>query len=246
MNSTKGYPYYSRLYPIFNKETIYLDREQNKCITFPIPIFKQMENSNGKKLYSSNHYFEPINKYQNISFTDIKDLTSETENFIDIFLINKQQHKITINEGLIGFMYQNITFIKQNEEMYQTNSIDFFTALYFLTYENENDINEILNIQQNETIEQVATFERKPNFKCKFNIHKYTESEKEFIQMFDFQHSYLTQDEFEKVVKIILDYKQVYATTKFDVGKTKVKLNLPIKKDAIFKKQRISKVPIHL
>ena len=246
MNSTKGYPYYSRLYPIFNKETIYLDREQNKCITFPIPIFKQMENSNGKKLYSSNHYFEPINKYQNISFTDIKDLTSETEHFIDIFLINKQQHKITINEGLIGFMYQNITFIKQNEEMYQTNSIDFFTALYFLTYENENDINEILNIQQNETIEQVATFERKPNFKCKFNIHKYTESEKEFIQMFDFQHSYLTQDEFEKVVKIILDYKQVYATTKFDVGKTKVKLNLPIKKDAIFKKQRISKVPIHL
>ena len=64
--------------------------------------------------------------------------------------------------------------------------------------------------------------------------------------MFDFQHSNLTQSEFEKVVTIILDYRQVYATTKFDVGKTKVKLNLPIKKDAIFKKQRISKVPIYL
>ena len=70
--------------------------------------------------------------------------------------------------------------------------------------------------------------------------------DKEFIQMFDFQHSYLTQEEFEKVIRIILTYKQVYATTKFDVGKTKVKLNLPMKKDAIFKKQRISKVPIHL
>ena len=130
--------------------------------------------------------------------------------------------------------------------MYQTNSLDLFTALYHLTYENENDINEILNIQNNETIEQVATFERKPKFKCKFNINKYTESEKEFIQMFDFQHSHLIQSEFEKVVTIILDYRQVYATTKFDVGKTKVKLNLPIKKDAIFKKQRISKDPIHL
>ena len=64
--------------------------------------------------------------------------------------------------------------------------------------------------------------------------------------MFDFQHSQLTQNEFEKVVTILLDYRQVYTTTKFDVGKTKVKLNLPIKKDAIFKKQRISKVPIHL
>ena len=48
------------------------------------------------------------------------------------------------------------------------------------------------------------------------------------------------------MVTIILEYKQVYATTKVDFGKTKVKLNLPMKKDAIFKKQRISKVPIHL
>ena len=93
---------------------------------------------------------------------------------------------------------------------------------------------------------EVATFERKPIFKCKFNISKYTETDKEFIQMFNFQHSYLTQIEFEKVIKIILTYKQIYATTKIDVGKTNVKLNLPMKKDAIFKKQRISKVPIHL
>ena len=196
-----------------------------------------MEKSNGKAIYNSNYYFEPINKYHNLSFTDIEDLTAEKEHFMDIFLVNKNLHKVTINEGLIEFMYQNITFKKQNEEMYQTNSIDLFTALYHLTYENKNDINEILIIQDSETIEQVATFERKPNFKCKFNINNYTESEKEFIQMFDSQHSHLTQDEFEKVVTIILDYRQVYATTKFDVGKTKVKLNLPIKKDAIFKKQ---------
>ena len=198
MNSTKGYPYYSRLYPIYKKESIYHEKEQHRCITFPIPIFKQMEKSNGKVIYSSYYYFAPINNYHNLSFTDIKDLTTETEHFMDIFLVNKNQHKITLNEGLIGFLYQNITFKKQNEEMYQTNSVDLFKALYHLTYENENDINEILNIQDNETIEQVATFERKPNFKCKFNINKHTESEKEFIQMFDFQHSHLTQNEFEK------------------------------------------------
>ena len=104
-------------------------------------------------------------------------------------LDKKNQHKVTINAGQIGFMYQNITFKQHKEEMYQTNSIDLFSALYHLTYENENDINEILNIKENETIEQVATFERKPNlnanliltniqnqkrnsFKCLiFNIH---------------------------------------------------------------------------
>ena len=131
------------------------------------------------------YYFEPINKYQNLSFRDIKNLSVEKEHFIDIFLINKNQHKMTINVGLIGFMYQNITFKQHKEEMYQTNSIDLFSALYHLTYENENNINEILNTQENETIEQVATFGRKHNFKCKFDINKYTTSEKIFIQLFD-------------------------------------------------------------
>ena len=128
MNSTKGYPYYSRLYLIFNKEPMYLERDQYKCITCPIPILKQMEKSNGKTIYKSMHYFEPINKYQNLSFTDIKDLSIEKEHFIEIFLINKNQHKMTINVGLIGFMYQNITFKQHKEEMYQTNSIDLFSA----------------------------------------------------------------------------------------------------------------------
>ena len=246
MNSTKGYPYYSRLYPIFNREAIYIEQNQNKSVTFPIPIFKQMKKSNEKTIHKSHLYFEPINKYHNISFTDIKDFTADEEYFIEILLINKNRHRKTINTGLIGFMNRNVTFKKQDNEIYQTNSIDLFKALYHLTYESEHDISEILNIQENKTIQQVATFERKPNFKCKFNINKYSKQDKEFIQMFDFQHSHLTQEEFEKVATIILQYKQVYATTKFDVGKTKVKLNLPMKKDAIFKKQQISKVPIHL
>ena len=178
MNNTKGYAYYSRLYPIFNKELLYLERDQHKCITFPIPIFKELEKSNGKTIFKSKHYFEPINKYQNLSFTDIKDLSIEKEHFLDIFLINKNQHKVTINVGQIDFMYQNITFKQHKGEPYHTTSIDLFSALYHLTYQNENDINEILNIQEIETIEQVATFERKPNFKCKYDINKYTTSEK--------------------------------------------------------------------
>ena len=48
--------------------------------------------------------------------------------------------------------------------------------------------------------------------------------------MFDIQHSHLTLEKFDKIVDIILKYRSVYATTKFDVGKTKVKLNLPMKK----------------
>ena len=42
MNSTKGYPYYCRFYPIFNREPMYFEENQHKCISFPIPIFKKM------------------------------------------------------------------------------------------------------------------------------------------------------------------------------------------------------------
>ena len=62
---------------------------------------------------------------------------------------------------------------------------------------------------------------------------KFDPQETDFIKLFDFQHSHLTQEQFKKVVTIILYYRNVYPTTKFDVGETKVKLNLPMKKNAV-------------
>ena len=79
-------------------------------------------------------------------------------------------------------------------EIYQTDSLDLFSAWYHLPYENENNIEEILQIQNDETINKVAAFERKPNFKCNFNITKYSDRDKEFIQMLDFQFFHLTQE----------------------------------------------------
>ena len=200
-----------------------------------------MEKSNGKILYGSLQYFEPFDKYHNLSFTDIKDLTKENENFADIYLINKNNRKKILKNELIGFVFQNTTFKTFHMEVYQTNSLDLFSALYHLTYENENDINDNLQINNDESINQVATFERKPNFKCNYNITKYNDKDKEFIQMFDFQHSHLTQEQFDNIVHIILKYRRVYATTKFDVGKRKVKLNLPMTKDVIFNSRESAK-----
>ena len=75
-----------------------------------------------------------------------------------------------LKDELIGFIYQNTTFKTFLMEIYQTNSLALFSAFYHLTKENENDIEEILQIENTEAIDQVATFERKPNIKCKFNL----------------------------------------------------------------------------
>ena len=61
--------------------------------------------------------------------------------------------------------------------------------------------------------------------------------------MFSFQHSQITQNEFDILAKLLLKYPTVNATSRFDVGKVSSPLHLPY---AIFKKQRATKVPKHL
>ena len=64
--------------------------------------------------------------------------------------------------------------------------------------------------------------------------------------MFNFQHSQITQDEFDKLAKQLKKYSSVYGSSKFDVGKYCSSLHLPLRFDTVFKKQKASKVPIHL
>ena len=64
--------------------------------------------------------------------------------------------------------------------------------------------------------------------------------------MFNFEHSQTTQKEFNKLAELLLKFPTIYATSKFDGGKISSPLHLPLKPDAVFKKQRACKVPIHL
>ena len=64
--------------------------------------------------------------------------------------------------------------------------------------------------------------------------------------MFKFEPSGITQKEFEKLADSLSKHPKAYATSKFDVGKVNSPLYLPLKPDAVFKKQWATKVPIHL
>ena len=85
-----------------------------------------------------------------------------------------------------------------------------------------------------------------PYFKTTFNITNYTKEKQKFLTVFNFQHSQITQNEIDKLAKQLIKCSSIYATSKFDVGKISSSLHLPLKSDAVFKKQRASKVPIHL
>ena len=61
--------------------------------------------------------------------------------------------------------------------------------------------------------------------------------------MLNFEHSQITRKNFEQLADLFLKYANVSATSKFDAGKTNSPLNLPLKLDAVLKKQRANKVP---
>ena len=64
--------------------------------------------------------------------------------------------------------------------------------------------------------------------------------------MFNFEHTKLTQTQFEELAQLLTQFKKCNATTNFDVGKIKVELNLPQKAKTIFKKQRATRIPLQL
>ena len=56
----------------------------------------------------------------------------------------------------------------------------------------------------------------------------------------------MIQEKFEQLAQLVVPHKFCYATSKFDVGKIKYKLNLPLKGTAVFKKQRSTRIPLQL
>ena len=89
-------------------------------------------------------------------------------------------------------------------------------------------------------------FTKRTYFQPTFKISHYKEEQQKFLTLFNFQHSLLTQNKFAKLANLLLRYPTVCATSKFDIGKIDSPLHLPLKPDAVFKKQRASKVPSHL
>ena len=68
----------------------------------------------------------------------------------------------------------------------------------------------------------------------------------EFLQKFDFLQTDLTENELFQLANILLKDNDVYSHHKFDIGRTKQQFNIPLIKNAEFKKQRLSKIPFHL
>ena len=87
---------------------------------------------------------------------------------------------------------------------------------------------------------------KQKRFNIPFDVSISTETDKKFLTMFNFEHTKLTQIQFDNLAQLLTQFQKCYATSKFDVGKIKVEINFPLKATAIFKKQRATRIPLQL
>ena len=79
-----------------------------------------------------------------------------------------------------------------------------------------------------------------------FAVTKFTEIDRDFLTMFNFEHTKLTQTHFEELAQLPIQFRKSYARVEFDNGKVKVELSLQLEATAIFKKQRATRIPLQL
>ena len=68
----------------------------------------------------------------------------------------------------------------------------------------------------------------------------------QFIKQFGLQYSDITDNEMTLLIDMLIDSRDVYSLHKFDVGKARQKFHVTLKPNVELKRQRASKVPLHL
>ena len=188
----------------------------------------------------SDFEFKAIHKFFKITISSIKYSKNTISDIISLHVYNNTPYQVTLPLGRLGYCETNATISPLNEVAYRVNNIlQLLVFCQSTILDEEISINNIISKEKRNTY----YFTKTPYFKPKFNI---TKEQQKFLTMFNLEHSQITQFEFDKLAKQLLKYSTVYATSKFDVGKMSSSLHLPLKPDAVFKKQRASKIPIHL
>ena len=170
-------------------------------------------------------------------------MKNSNSDIILLHLYNISPYQITLTLGLLGYCETNAKTSPTNEVAHRVNNIlQLLDICQSTILDEELSINNIISNEKKNT----NNFTKTPYFKPTFKILHYIEEQQKCLTMFNFQHSQITQNDFDNLAKLLLKYPTVYPTSKFDVGKISSALPSPLKPDAIFKKQRASKVPIHL
>ena len=158
--------------------------------------------------------FKPIHKFFKITISYIKYLKNTNSDINSLHVFNNTPYQITLPLGFLGYCETNATSSPINEVAYRVNNIlQLLDICQSTILDKELSINNIISNEKRNT----DYFTKKSYFKPTFNVTNYTKEQQTFLTMFNFQHSQITQSEFDKLAKQLIKYSTVYATSKFDI-----------------------------
>ena len=179
---------------------------------------------------------------------NVNNLEYPYQSFIQKLIQNPLHHLLTLVKGIIGYALQDISLNDYQTTKYRINELTEFMDAYtlnYLTQGTSETLKKLYCLKLSKQQEREYKSQQK-KFTILFDVPKITETDREVLTKFNFEHSKQTQTQFEKLAQLVTQFQKCYATSKFDVGKINVELNLPLKVTAIFKKQRATRIPFQL
>ena len=134
-------------------------------------------------------------------------MKNTNSDIISLHVYNNTSYQITLPLGLLGYCKTNAANSPINEVAYRVNNnLQLLDICHSTILDEDSSINNIISNEKRNT----DYFTKTPYFKPKFNITNYTEEKQKFLTMFNFQHSQITQIEFDKLAKQLLEYSKFY------------------------------------
>ena len=197
-------PFFSKFYPIYNQERRHLKPLSGTVYKFSIKQVHQYNtNQNKQQLFMSDFEFRPIHNFFKITISSIRYEKDINSDIISLHVYNNTPNKITLPLGLLGYCETNATTSPVKEVAYRVNHILQLLDICQSTILNEElSINNIISNEKRNT----DYFTKTPFFKPTFDITKYTKDQQKFLTKFNFQHSQITQSEFDKLAQQLLKY----------------------------------------
>ena len=117
---------------------------------------------------------------------------------ISLHLYNNSPYQITLPLGLLGYCEKEVTTLPTNEVAYRVNNLLHLLDICQSTVlDEELSIN---NIISNEKKTQIIS-QKHHILNQRLKYHIIQQKNKKFLTMFNFQHSQITQNEFDKLAK---------------------------------------------
>ena len=188
-------PFFSKFSSIYNEERKHHKPLSGYIYELTIKQFHQYDkNQIIQHLYMSDLDFRPFHKLFRVTISSIKYMKKSNSDIIFLHVYNNSPYKITLPLGLQGYCEDNATTFPTKELTYRVNNI-----LQLLDICQSTILDEGLskkNIKSNEK-RNTDYFTKTPYFKPTFKISHHIEEQQNFLTMFNFQHSQITQNEFK-------------------------------------------------